>query len=137
MQNLFLVLIWIIFIAIPLRLQGPLSANGTGRVEVFYDGQWGTICDNGWDIKDARVACRELGYQYAVQALPGTNVTDGTGRVWIDRIDCGGSEKNLSSCSHNAWGINACTHSQDAGVECSSTGNIFMIQCRHMSLHES
>ncbi len=75
-------------IDISLRLRGPLSGNGTGRVEVFYKGQWGTICAGSWDIKSTRVACRQLGYKYGVRALRGSDVPDGLGQIWLDNVDC-------------------------------------------------
>ena len=45
-----------------LRLVGGSSEN-EGRVEICYDNQWGTICDNGWSSEDAKVVCRQLGFQ--------------------------------------------------------------------------
>ena len=114
------------------RLQGPLSENGTGRVEIFYDGEWGTICDNYWDEDDASVVCHQLGYAYVVRALKGDDVPDGTGQIWLDNVGCTGSERNLLSCSHRGWGKHYyCSHSKDAGVECSSTGEI--IVCIYLS----
>ena len=106
-----------------MRLQGPLSANGTGRVEIFYNGEWGTVCDDYWDMSDAQVVCRELGYKYAVKALRGSSVPDGQGKIWLDNVLCRGNEQNLSSCSHNGWGNHDCGHYDDAGVQCSSIGN--------------
>jgi hypothetical protein len=111
-----------IFTALALRLQGPLNATGTGRVEVFHNGEWGTICDDYWDINDARVVCSQLGYKHAVKALQGGDVPDGTGQIWLDEVACTGSEKSLSVCSHKSWGSHNCGHSEDAGVNCSSAG---------------
>ena len=114
------------FISTVVRLQGPLSANGIGRIEVFYNDHWGTICDDSWDMNDANVVCRQLGYKYAVRALQGSDVPDGSGQIWLDDVNCTGSGKNLSSCSHKGWGNHNCDHSQDAGVECSSKGKIII-----------
>ena len=115
----------IIFTDIPaLRLQGPLSANGVGRVEIFYNGEWGTICDDYWDLQDAAVVCRQLGYQYTIRAVKGRNAPQGIGPIWLNDVACTGNERNLFSCSHNGWGINNCGRGEDVGVECSS-GNIF------------
>ena len=109
-----------------IRIQGPSSLEGIGRVEVFYNGSWGTICDNGWDINDARVVCRELGYLNAVKALQREKVPSGSGKIWLKGVDCTGEEKNLASCSHQNWGIHDCNHAKDAGVECTSTSNVSM-----------
>ena len=106
---------------IPIRLQGPSSANGTGRVEVFYHGQWGTVCDDSWDINDAHVVCRELGYKYA-RAIRSGGASVGSGRIWLDEVNCDGNEESLSGCSHGGWGDEDCSHSEDAGVECFNTG---------------
>ena len=107
-------------------MQGPSSAIGIGRVEVYYKDQWGTICDDYWGIENAEVACRQLGYEYAVRALPSYLVPDGTGEIWLDNVDCNGHEQELRNCDHRGWGVHNCQHNEDAGVECSLTGNDFM-----------
>ena len=106
------------------RLQGPSSENGTGRVEVFYAGEWGTVCDDNWDINDATVVCRQLGYKYAVRPIREGGASTGVGKIWLDEVGCLGSEKSLSFCPHNGWENENCGHSEDAGVECSNTGNV-------------
>ena len=87
-------------------------------MEVLYQGQWGTICDDRWGISEANVTCRQLGYKHAVRALQGGSVPSGTGKIWLDEVNCAGTEANLAICSHDGWGSNDCGHSEDAGVEC-------------------
>ena len=108
---------------IAIQLSGPLSSNGTGRVEVFYNGKWGTICDRGWDTNAAKVVCGELGYTHGARSLQGRYVTGGTGQIWLSEVNCTGRERSLSSCLHSGWANNFCDHRHDAGVECFQTGN--------------
>ena len=110
-----------------IRLQGPLSANGTGRVEVYFQGQWGTICNSGWGINDARVACRQLGYKYALRVLPSSQVPNVGRRVWLDNVQCRGNEQSLASCLHRGWGRYYCSRYYTAGIECSSIGKLAII----------
>ena len=112
--------------AIPLRLQGQSSKNGTGRVEVFYNGKWGQICNDSWDLDDARVVCRELGYKYALRILQNDEVRNGRGPVWLDQVACSGNERNLTTCSHRGWGNKICRNGKPAGVECSFTGELIL-----------
>ncbi|KFQ73775.1 Macrophage receptor MARCO, partial [Phoenicopterus ruber ruber] len=86
-----------------------------GRVEIFHQGTWGTICDDGWSTQDATVVCRMLGYSRAVSAF---TATAGTGRIWLDDVNCSGNEHSIFDCPKPDWGVNNCSHSEDAGVEC-------------------
>ena len=85
------------------RLRGAtLSA---GRVEVFYDGQWGTVCNDAWDINDANVVCRQLGFsQLASQARGSAYYGQGSGPIWIDDVACSGNESHIYDCRHRGWG---------------------------------
>ena len=100
------------------RLRG--STVSAGRVEVFYDGQWGTVCDDAWDINDANVVCRQLGFlQLASNAWSSAYYGQGSGPIWIDDVACSGGESHIYNCRHRGWGNNDCTHSEDASVQCS------------------
>ncbi|PFX28742.1 Roundabout-like 2 [Stylophora pistillata] len=90
------------------------------RVEIYYSGQWGTVCDDHWDINDANVVCRELGFSRATSAPPRAKYGQGSGRIWMDDVNCHGGEKSLSQCSHRGWGSGdgGCSHSEDASAEC-------------------
>ena len=94
--------------------------GGAGRVEIFHNGAWGTVCDDYWDINDARVVCRELGYPNAVSAPHSARFGQGSGPIWLDNVFCSGNERSIVDCAHNGWGVENCGHGEDASVICSS-----------------
>ena len=96
-----------------MRLVGG-SGPHAGRVEVLHNGAWGTVCDNYWDLQDAAVVCRQLGYGRAVAALAAYGGESGP--IWYDAVNCSGSEASLTQCDHLGHGVHNCTHSRDAGV---------------------
>uniref|UniRef100_G3TLF9 Soluble scavenger receptor cysteine-rich domain-containing protein SSC5D n=1 Tax=Loxodonta africana TaxID=9785 RepID=G3TLF9_LOXAF len=89
-----------------------------GRLEVWHAGRWGTVCDDGWDLRDAAVACRELGCGGALAAPGGARFGPGSGPVWMDDVGCGGGEQALRDCPRSPWGRSNCDHSEDAGLVC-------------------
>ena len=89
-------------------------------MEIFYNGTWGTVCDDSWDMSDAQVVCRALGYPNAFSAPLSAYFGQGSGKIWLDDVNCLGNESSIKRCSHNGWNINNCGHSKDASVICSS-----------------
>ncbi|XP_078695273.1 scavenger receptor cysteine-rich domain-containing protein DMBT1-like [Branchiostoma floridae x Branchiostoma belcheri] len=101
------------------RLRGG-NGYSYGRVEVYYNGQWGTVCDDGFGWQEARVICRELGFSdystYYYRAYYG----QGSGPIWMDNLNCNGYESSLQYCTHNGWGSHNCYHYEDVSVVCAA-----------------
>ena len=89
-------------------------------MEIYYRGTWGTVCDDSWDIKDARVVCRQLRYSSAVSAPQSARFGQGSGKIWLDNVECQGAENSIVNCQHQSWGVHNCGHHEDASVICSS-----------------
>ncbi|XP_071265026.1 uncharacterized protein [Salvelinus alpinus] len=89
----------------------------SGRVEIYYSGQWGTVCDDDWDMNDAKVVCKQLGCGSAMSSTGSARFGQGTEQIWMDNIKCSGNENTLTQCSHTT--THDCKHSEDAGVVCS------------------
>lgn len=91
-----------------------VGGGNSGRLEVFHDGIWGTICDDDFSWQDAEVACHQLGYSGGSYYTAG----NGAGQIWMDNMGCTGSETQLSDCAFPGWGVHNCSHSEDIGVIC-------------------
>ena len=88
-----------------------------------FDGEWGTVCDDGWDYADARVVCRQLGFGSSGTAIGSAYFGQGSGPILLDNVTCTGGESILASCGHLGVGIAThCSHSKDAGVRCYQQG---------------
>lgn len=104
-------------IGVPLRL-----TNGHyGRVEVHMNGQWGTVCNAGFDTEDAEVVCRQMGFMNVQRVMESSLFAVGSGPVWMTDVSCTGHESNFFDCY---WSTpqdkEVCDHTNDAAIECGS-----------------
>ena len=119
---------------VSLRLRNGTGAH-EGRVEIFQQGQWGTICDDDWTDVEAGVVCRSLGFALgAVDNLGRTQDAQGRSlpplyfgpaaagvKMWLDNVNCKGNETNLLDCprrGNTAVGVHNCKPNEAVGVQC-------------------
>lgn len=91
-----------------------------GRVEVFFAGQWGTICATGWDREDAIVVCNQLGYGNAIAEVTGAIFDVALGPILLSNVNCRGDEETINDCIGAGIGTSdhSCDHSTFAGLQC-------------------
>ncbi|KAG2448477.1 hypothetical protein HYH02_006369 [Chlamydomonas schloesseri] len=114
----------------------PAGEITTGRLEVCLGGEWGSVCNDGWDDTDAAVACRQLGFTSGIAISSPVPASDGAVTtsplagpnnmtIWLTGVDCAGSEGGLTACPRaadvgfGAAAPPACSHQEDVGVACS------------------
>ncbi|XP_077992416.1 lysyl oxidase homolog 3A-like [Glandiceps talaboti] len=98
---------------------------GEGRVEIYHNGEWGTLCGHRLTMNTANVVCRELGFGTAREVfLTAAGFGQGTGPVWLEDVRCTGDENSILDCPYLFWtnGIESfdpyCSNSHDAGIKC-------------------
>ena len=97
-------------------VNGPTEYEGT--MEVYYNGEWGSLCDDGWSWNNAEVVCRQLGLGPVVRpAFYGS----GSNRIWLNYLYCNGTESNIGHCPHQGWGYeDGCSHEDAVGMKCTN-----------------
>ncbi|XP_030635144.1 antigen WC1.1-like [Chanos chanos] len=106
---------------LPLRLMGG-EDQCSGRLEVYHNGTWGSVCDDLWDMRDAQVVCRQLGCGQALRTDVSVVFGYGGDTVWLSRVECRGSEFQLWDCSLSLKNHTDCSKERHAKVTC--TGKI-------------
>lgn len=94
----------------------------SGRIEVFHDGMWGTVCDDSFGENEAIVVCRMLGFGEPENwdDSSATESADQNTPIWLDDLGCDGSESSLEDCYHRGWGVENCSHSEDVSITCNA-----------------
>lgn len=105
------------------RLAGGSNPD-EGRVEIFFNDEWGTICDDSFGIDEGHVICRQLGYDGATDYLHTSVFGEGYGPI-LGFLDCTGDENYFMDCIYQDWGTTACSHREDVGLICSDDDGEF------------
>ena len=92
------------------------SSYSEGRVEVYYKGIWGTVCNDGWNDTHASLVCTQLGFGSSGSLA---YFGPGIGSIYLDNVICSVNDTILANCGHYGVGITEnCDHSKDVGVVC-------------------
>jgi len=79
------------------------------------------VCDDLWDGDDASVVCKQLGLSSTGSAVSSAGFGQGIGTILLDEVNCTAGQSNIFDCHHNGFQNHDCSHSEDAGVRCSSS----------------
>ncbi|XP_061196066.1 neurotrypsin-like isoform X1 [Saccostrea echinata] len=104
-----------------LRLLSVTGQQNEGILQFNLANQWGTVCDDGFDIVAANIACKQLGFPYGAEKVK--SFGGGNGQIWIDEISCLGNETSILECRRNNFAAHDCTHAEDVGLVCKTSPN--------------
>lgn len=93
------------------------ETSAFGRLEVRYDGIWGTVCGDSFSNESALVACRMLGYLNG-KAHCCAAAGQGANAIMLDDVICTGQELTIFDCSHKPIPKHNCGHHEDVAVTC-------------------
>ena len=114
---------------------GPIPS--VGRVEIYHSKHWGTVCaDYDWDLSDANVVCRQLGYELGAEMALKGMFGSSARRIWLDQLKCRGTEPSIAMCPHRTWGVTSCYYSSDAEVFCKTKNDTLYGECTQLHCGE-
>ncbi|XP_078057468.1 scavenger receptor cysteine-rich type 1 protein M130-like [Mustelus asterias] len=102
-----------------------------GRVEIYYNGTWGSVCDDSWDLTDAHVVCKQLSCGTALDAALPASSGPSVDSVWLDEVNCSGDELFLWDCPSASWGNHDCNQKEDVNIMCSEYKELRLVNGKH------
>ena len=106
---------WLYLLVLPVRLADGKDQY-SGRVEIYRNGVWGTVCNSNWTETNGRIVCQQLFDIRSVEI--DLSVSVGAGPILMDNVDCSSGQTNLLACSHNGFGYHNCGHLEDVRIKC-------------------
>ena len=104
-----------IYFIFTVRLVDGGSYN-EGRLEVYYNGRWGTVCDDGWNDNYVSLVCTQLDFGSSGRQA---DFGPGIGTVILEKVLCSVNDTIIASCGHYGVGITVqCDHNNDVGIKC-------------------
>lgn len=91
------------------------SGESNGRVEIFHNGVWGTVCGSSFDMTTAVIVCRQMGYQNARVVR---DFGPGKSTIFLHGLSCRSNDSTIFDCPSDGWSNERCA--QDVGVDCGS-----------------
>uniref|UniRef100_A0A4W3H0U7 SRCR domain-containing protein n=1 Tax=Callorhinchus milii TaxID=7868 RepID=A0A4W3H0U7_CALMI len=107
------------------------GSSCAGRVEIYYNETWGTVCDDSWGSLEADVVCKQLGCGSAVDTISAAPCGSASGQVWLDEVRCSGKESALWECASSPWGQHDCGHKEDVSIVCSEHKMLRLMNGQH------
>ncbi|XP_062579143.1 deleted in malignant brain tumors 1 protein-like, partial [Saccostrea cucullata] len=112
------------------------SSVDEGRAELLFNGEWRSVCDSGWDKREAGVLCKSLGYSGGLPAVS-SMFGEGSKRKWMfSNFNCYGGETSLFKCGLSIIEASSCVNDGHAGVVCYHSGNDSVRMVNGSSMHE-
>ena len=93
-----------------------LTNVSSGLLEVYFDGEWGYVCDDGWKEVNGDVVCSILGYEDAFSSS-GSHFSSDVNYT-LNFINCAGEEENLLNCSYSIYTQSICSVNEHVYVNC-------------------
>ena len=114
------------FIVLPIRLVCGGLFPFSGRVEIYSNGEWGTVCRRQWSKINSQVVCKQLGYEYYYASEATRGIPAGKGPILMENVTCYDDQINLLACPHSGFENHNCGHLEDVAVQCSSSRKLFI-----------
>lgn len=113
------------FSGIYYRISGGDPSGRSGRAEIFFDDEWGTLCNTDWGENEASALCRQMGF-HGGDPIDGPFKVPAKGLVYRSMYQCSATSQSLRDCPHSGWQEakdTECTdHQNDAGLFCYQNG---------------